>query len=380
MKFAFSIPVKSHAHLLAGCLESLRRQDEGVRIGLLDASFDPGVPGILARYTDMIDYAYHRRDGGQAEAINSGWSHLDADIYGWLNADDLLRPGILGRVAQTFNANPAVDVVFGHAVHVDMDGRFLEYFPAIEPDANRLRDGCSIAQPACFVRGQVLQRTGCLDPALHYAMDWDLWLRLLAGGARFAFMDDVIAAVRIHDATKTSSFSLRRYREIQAVARRANTGARATVIAARFLCSDILRRRNGNNWVAAARRAMAGAKAGVRGATARSIRGLAPGRNWVEQGCELILPTFDEGSLCARVWVDQPGIYLDQVAQAERIAQPMEGTDDSVFGRGYAVEVAVTGHDWRVVRVARPGGAWRLLGAELRAGTDAARDLSISPS
>jgi hypothetical protein len=38
-------------------------------------------------------------DGGPAEAICKGFSDSDADPLGWLNADDLLAPGALHRLA-----------------------------------------------------------------------------------------------------------------------------------------------------------------------------------------------------------------------------------------------------------------------------------------
>jgi hypothetical protein len=106
-------------------------------------------------------------------------------------------------------------VVYGDAVHVNKDGFFLNYFPAIESFSFRaLTRTCFICQPACFVRREAYERVGGVDPRWHFTMDWDLWCRLALSGAKFHYLPEVLAAVRYYSGTKTLSGNLRRYIEI----------------------------------------------------------------------------------------------------------------------------------------------------------------------
>jgi glycosyltransferase involved in cell wall biosynthesis len=214
LTFSISIPIHDHAEYLETALESIRCQAVDVQLAVLDASPDDRAQNVLAPYRDMVHFAYHHSDAGQAAAIQEGWNNTSGDIVAWLNADDYYFPQALAKVRQIFAERSDVDVVYGHAVHVSTDGGFEMYFPAISEDPALLRRGCVICQPACFLRRETLQRVGELNGALHYAMDWEFWLRLLDAGCNFYLLDEVLAAVRIHPGMKTLSGAKRRYREI----------------------------------------------------------------------------------------------------------------------------------------------------------------------
>jgi glycosyltransferase involved in cell wall biosynthesis len=213
MRFSISIPVLGQADLLPVALASLAAQCEPFDVAILDATRDDSVQKVVLNSGLRVAYNRHGPDGGQAHAIAEGWSRVDGDIVAWLCADDYYFPDALRRVAEVFAEDPDADVVFGHAIHVNRGGDFLEYFPSID-DPKALRLGCCISQPACFVRRAAVEQVGGLDISRHYTMDWDLWLRLLYSGAKFRFIDTPLAATRVYHDTKTLSGGAERYREI----------------------------------------------------------------------------------------------------------------------------------------------------------------------
>jgi glycosyltransferase involved in cell wall biosynthesis len=185
LTFSVCIPVYDHIDYLGTALESVRCQPADVQLAVLDASPDDSAQNVLGPYRDMIHFAYHHSDAGQAAAIQEGWDKTSGDIVAWLNVDDYYFPQAFAKVRQIFAERPDVDVVYGHGVHVSTDGSFEMYFPAISEDPAQLRRGCIICQPACFLRRNVLQRVGELNVSLDYAMDWEFWLRLLDAGCNF---------------------------------------------------------------------------------------------------------------------------------------------------------------------------------------------------
>jgi glycosyltransferase involved in cell wall biosynthesis len=213
--FSISIPVYNQAKYLGTALESIRCQSTDVQLAVLDASADDSAQSVLVPYRGLIHYAYHHSDAGQSAAIQEGWDNTSGDVVAWLNADDYYFPGALAKVQQIFLDRPDVDIVYGHAVHVSTDSGFEMYFSAISEDLALLSRSCMICQPSCFVRRTAMERVGGLNPGLHYAMDWDMWLRLLETGCRFYFLDEILSAVRVHPATKTLSGAKQRYREIR---------------------------------------------------------------------------------------------------------------------------------------------------------------------
>jgi len=217
MKFAISIPIGAWNDFLPFTLESLQAQQANMSIALLDASGDARVAALADKYDDLLSYRRHGPDAGQSDAIIEGWDNVDGDFLGWLNADDSLFPTSLETVSQHLTDNSDLDLVYGHSTIVDEHDRMTGYHFNVERPGDRLFEGCIISQPSCFFRRATYDRIGGLKRELHYTMDWDLWLRLYASGAKFGFIDKPMSRVLWASDTKSASFNKGRRRELKAL-------------------------------------------------------------------------------------------------------------------------------------------------------------------
>ena len=143
-------------------------------------------------------------DRGQSHALNKAYEASTGEIIGWLNSDDAFWDcDVVADVVAFFEAHPDVDVVFGHAAYVNEDGLLLHFFRMPRYGSGALlRRYNYVIQPAVFVRRRALGET-LVDESFHFAMDYELWLRLQAGGARFARIDRVLAIDRAQRARKS---------------------------------------------------------------------------------------------------------------------------------------------------------------------------------
>jgi glycosyltransferase involved in cell wall biosynthesis len=237
--FAAALPIGSWHPLLPRSLASLAVQGERLHIALLDASGDPRV--AEAAEASGLVFAYRRAgpDAGQSAAIVEGWSEVEGDVLFWLNADDQLLPGALKTAADAFEAKPAIDVVYGGAEFVDIEGARLGLHDQVSDISELLLRSNIIAQPSCFARRAAVEAAGGLDPDLHFVMDWDLWVRLYRTGAVFARVEDILSAVFTGTGTKTEQISRRRLSETFALVRR-NAGAWAALKSAASLAAHTL--------------------------------------------------------------------------------------------------------------------------------------------
>jgi glycosyltransferase involved in cell wall biosynthesis len=158
-------------------------------------------------------------DRGQADAINKGFARTQGEILGWLNSDDLYAPRALAAVAESFARNPDVGVVYGNADFIDAAGKFIRPCAHIEPFARDrlLHYSDFLVQPAVFFRRALFESVGGLNAGLHWAMDYDLWLRM-AEKARFVHLPRVLAKYRWLGESKTGSGGRARLAEIKSVA------------------------------------------------------------------------------------------------------------------------------------------------------------------
>jgi len=144
-------------------------------------------------------------DAGQADALNKCFRQAKGDIIAWINSDDWYEPTTFEAVAVFFSRHPDKHIVMGNCRLVDETGQLFDTVINHERGFEELKRywvSRSIpTQPAVFFRRKLLADFGLLDPSLHYAMDYDLWLRF-AQRHRFYHLDQVVANYRFHRAAK----------------------------------------------------------------------------------------------------------------------------------------------------------------------------------
>ena len=198
-------PCYNAARHLRATLDSVRRQDE-VRVEhiVVDGNSTDGTVDIL-RSSPGVRWV-SEPDGGQSDAFNKGLALARAPLIGWLNADDVYEPGALEKVVAYFRAHREAAIVNGHLVRIDESGRELEFLPARSSRFWLVHfwfKWYGLNHPSTFYRREVFDRVGPLDPDLHYAMDYDFYLR---ASRVYAFHDIDVLTTRmlVHPAAKTS--------------------------------------------------------------------------------------------------------------------------------------------------------------------------------
>ena len=182
-------------------------------------STDQSVEVIRARQ-QRLAFWQSEPDHGQAAALNQGFGRARGIIFGWLNSDDLHMPGTLRTVANALAgcADEAV-VLYGGCELFRDTGSIIERRSAVGFDRIRLQTTDFLDQPSVFFTRTAWERVGPLDESLHYAFDWDWFLRA-AKVCRFIQCDQVLSRYRIHSQHKTGTGGLRRWEEMSEVVRR----------------------------------------------------------------------------------------------------------------------------------------------------------------
>jgi glycosyltransferase involved in cell wall biosynthesis len=206
---------------IAETIDSVLAQDyPHVEYLVMDGGSTDRTLEILRGYGDRVAWQ-SGPDGGQARALHTAFGRARGDILAWLNSDDVYLPGAISAAVAALALHPQAAVIYGNAELIDSHGRSLGRAAQVGPSAGGvlLKLGDCIVQPAAFFRRSAYEVVGGLDPALHWTMDYDLWLRL-ERASELRHIEATLARVRIMPTTKTASGAWNRLHEIQVVARR----------------------------------------------------------------------------------------------------------------------------------------------------------------
>ncbi|HXY08601.1 MAG TPA: glycosyltransferase family 2 protein [Terriglobales bacterium] len=205
-------PSYNQLQFIETTLRSVKQQHyDNLEHLVMDGASTDGSVQLLERLGALPDWSHlvwrSEPDGGQSDALNKGFRSATGDVIGWLNADDLYRPGCFDAVVRAFERYPGADVVYGDSTWIDERGTCLRIRREIDFSFFILAYHRVLYIPttSTFFRRRVFDEGYFLDPQYHYAMDYDFLLRLAQAGYRFHHLPALLADFRLHPASKTRS-------------------------------------------------------------------------------------------------------------------------------------------------------------------------------
>lgn len=158
---------------------------------------------IIKRYEHHLTYWVSESDEGQTDALNKGFFKATGDILCWLCADDLYEPWTLSEVSQFFQKNPKIHFIYGDALWIDPEDKFIRYQKEVSFNQFILLYGHNfIPQPSCFWRADIHRNIGELDQSFDVMMDADLWLRF-SKSIHLYHSPQILSRIRMHPEQKT---------------------------------------------------------------------------------------------------------------------------------------------------------------------------------
>ncbi len=145
-------------------------------------------------------------NGGPAPARNLAMERTDAPYVFPLDADDLVVPGSLARLADELDADPGLAAVYGDIEELTDERRLVRKSP---PGLDPFRIAYVNEMPlgSLYRKASIVPLGGWQDPSpdlLGYE-DWDLWMTLAEHGARCLRIDLAAYRYRLHGSRMTAS-------------------------------------------------------------------------------------------------------------------------------------------------------------------------------
>jgi glycosyltransferase involved in cell wall biosynthesis len=203
--FSIVIPSFNQGAFLEECLRSaLEQSGPACEVMVIDGGSDDASLDILRRYEPRLAFWVSEPDRGQAHAVNKGWARAKGEVLGWLNSDDRLEPGALEAAAAAYARRPGAALLYGDVQEIDDEGRPIGRKSMDGYGLRSLLLGKNMGQPGVFIPRATYAALGGLADNLHYALDFEYFLRVWSaypdGGA---YIPRLVASSRVWEDAKT---------------------------------------------------------------------------------------------------------------------------------------------------------------------------------
>lgn len=200
----------NQARFLAAAIESIIGQGyDNLDYIVVDPGSTDGSRTIIERYRDRIATVILDPDAGPADGLNAGFAAARGEIFGYINADDLLLPGALDTVARAFAARPGTGIVCGNGVMIDEHGRSVRTMQTSRFSLTAMGHGAmTFVQQGKFFRRSAFERAGGFNTANRSCWDGELLVDMALAGAAVANIPDRLGAFRLYEGTISGSAGL----------------------------------------------------------------------------------------------------------------------------------------------------------------------------
>jgi glycosyltransferase involved in cell wall biosynthesis len=182
---------------------------------IVDPGSTDGSRELIQNCASKFAHIIFEPDRGAADGLNKGFSLASGEVFGFLNADDLLLPGSLERVAKFFRLNPNCDLALGNGYIIDGRGKPIR---AVKAGGFTLKryfyGGARWLQQATFFRREAFLRSPGFNVLNRTSWDGELFVSMLNIGARVGYIDADLGEFRLHSSSISGSqTNAQRYRE-----------------------------------------------------------------------------------------------------------------------------------------------------------------------
>jgi glycosyltransferase involved in cell wall biosynthesis len=181
---------------LGEAIESVFAQDyRPLELIVVDDGSDDGSGEVARSYGERLVYA-RQDNAGNGAARNHAVRLASGELYAFLDADDRFTPDKLERQFTAMEADPAIDMVFGHVQEFVSPELTAEQRATVRPPAPE-----PLPWPApnlMLIKRESFARVGPFSEDVKVGVTVDWYARATEAGLRSAMLPEVVLERRIH--------------------------------------------------------------------------------------------------------------------------------------------------------------------------------------
>lgn len=195
-KFSIITPSYNMLDYLKLCHCSIMDQGVDVEHIVIDGGSYDGTVEWLKEQKDIVWIS--EKDRGMYDAINKGLKIANGEILACLNCDEQYLPGTLKKILKIFETNKHIDVIYGHTIIIDENGKCIvlkkaaKLYPFLVAVNNLYVYTASI-----FYRKNVFENVKLNDKNISVS-DGEFIIDALLAGYKFLKINEYLSTFMLH--------------------------------------------------------------------------------------------------------------------------------------------------------------------------------------
>jgi glycosyltransferase involved in cell wall biosynthesis/Flp pilus assembly protein TadD len=205
-KFSICIPTYNRAKFLKDSVQSALDQNyENFEIVIVDDGSTDNTETIAKSFGSAKIRYIRKVHENAATTRNRCIEAAKGDYIVWLDDDDTLAPGILGKYFNVIKKEPLTNVIYGQINYFEnTTGESIRTYNPTDWGNNKqallraLIKGCVIPNPGTLVKKSLYEKVGQYNVEFLRAHDYEFWTRAVKH-AQLKKIDEIVAQYRVHD-------------------------------------------------------------------------------------------------------------------------------------------------------------------------------------
>lgn len=201
IQLSIIIPTYNRSCYLMEAIDSVLAQTyEKYEILVIDDGSTDSTRESVKKYDGRVRYIYQENKGPSA-ARNNGIRNANGDLIAFLDSDDIWHADKLAQQVAAFYENPSLGIVATGYEVIDTKYQITSVNILNKEELKDIRNDHLYKNffptPTVMIKKKCFEKVGFFNEALHFAEDWEMWLRVMAD-FNFGYISKALTKVRVH--------------------------------------------------------------------------------------------------------------------------------------------------------------------------------------
>lgn len=196
----------------------LNQKVNSCEIIVIDGGSTDNTLEVLEKFGSQINTVISEPDKGQVDALIKGLNRAKGEWIAWQNSDDIYVQDCVNKLLKLAELYPNSDVIYGDVLIIDeLDNIKAVAYSSPFYFKSHAYNTMGIFNQSLIIRNSSLYKLEYPRLDLHYAFDFEWFLRWGLKNVNFQYVPNAFGGFRVHSASKTFSKSKQFAQEIETV-------------------------------------------------------------------------------------------------------------------------------------------------------------------